>query len=143
MRLWSLHPSYLDPQGLVALWREALLAQKVLRGQTRGYRHHPQLERFKAHSAPVKAIGAYLGAVQAEAARRGYSFDRSKIRYPNARIRLGVTRGQMDYERRWLLSKLKKRDAARFREFRSEARFRPHPVFRVKPGPVAAWEKVQ
>jgi hypothetical protein len=43
MRLWSLHPQYLDPQGLVALWREALLAQAVLRGKTRGYKHHPQL----------------------------------------------------------------------------------------------------
>jgi len=30
MRLWSLHPRYLDAKGLVALWREGLLAQKVL-----------------------------------------------------------------------------------------------------------------
>jgi hypothetical protein len=36
MRLWTLHPKYLDARGLVALWREALLAQKVLRGATRG-----------------------------------------------------------------------------------------------------------
>ena len=27
MRLWTLHPKYLDAAGLVALWREALLAQ--------------------------------------------------------------------------------------------------------------------
>lgn len=32
MRLWSLHPSYLDAVGLVALWREGLLARKVLQG---------------------------------------------------------------------------------------------------------------
>jgi len=31
MRLWTIHPKYLDRQGLLALWREALLAQKVLR----------------------------------------------------------------------------------------------------------------
>ena len=37
MRLWTLHPKYLDPQGLVALWREALLARAVLQGKTRGY----------------------------------------------------------------------------------------------------------
>lgn len=43
MRLWSLHPSLLDRAALIAGWREALLAQKVLRGQTTGYRHHPQL----------------------------------------------------------------------------------------------------
>lgn len=43
MRLWSLHPQYLDAKGLVALWREGLLAQAVLAGQTRGYKRHPQL----------------------------------------------------------------------------------------------------
>jgi hypothetical protein len=46
MRLWSVHPRYLDRQGLTAAWREALLAQKVLTGTTRGYRNHPQLVRF-------------------------------------------------------------------------------------------------
>jgi hypothetical protein len=29
-RIWSLHPKYLDARGLVALWREGLLAQAVL-----------------------------------------------------------------------------------------------------------------
>jgi hypothetical protein len=33
MRLWSLHPEYLDANGLVALWREALLAQAFLQGK--------------------------------------------------------------------------------------------------------------
>ena len=67
MRLWSLHPGYLDSQGLVALWREALLAQKVLAGKTRGYKNHPQLERFKAHPHPPQAIAAYLVSVWEEA----------------------------------------------------------------------------
>jgi hypothetical protein len=31
MRIWSLHPKYLDSKGLVALWRESLLAKNVLR----------------------------------------------------------------------------------------------------------------
>ena len=47
MRLWSVHPKYLDSKGLVALWREALLAKQVLEGGTKGYRNHPQLDRFK------------------------------------------------------------------------------------------------
>jgi hypothetical protein len=64
MRLWTLHPKYLDAQGLVALWREGLLAQKVLRGRTRGYRHHPQLARFRAQADPVASIARYLRAVQ-------------------------------------------------------------------------------
>src|SRR5579862_5032823 len=79
MRLWTLHPKYLDAKGLVALWREALLAQKVLRGKTKGYRHHPQLARFKAHENPVVALAAYLREVHKEAKRRGYAFDGSKI----------------------------------------------------------------
>ena len=43
MRLWSLHPKYLDKLGLLGLWRESLLAQKVLLGKTKGYKNHPQL----------------------------------------------------------------------------------------------------
>ena len=69
MRLWSLHPRYLDAKGLVALWREALLAQKVLHGNTKGYRNHPQLTRFKQQQNPLAAIAAYLREVQREAPR--------------------------------------------------------------------------
>src|SRR5690606_10288867 len=79
MRLWSIHPKYLDAKGLVALWREALLARAVLRGRTRGYRHHPQLDRFRSHASPRSAINAYLAAVHAEASARGYAFDRAKV----------------------------------------------------------------
>jgi hypothetical protein len=87
MRLWSLHPRYLDPQGLVALWREALLARAVLRDETRGYAHHPQLERFKMHSTPRLAINAYLATIHSEATSRGYRFDRTKVG-PAGRSRL-------------------------------------------------------
>jgi hypothetical protein len=79
MRLWTLHPRYLDTQGLVALWREALLAKAVLDGRTRGYRHHPQLTRFRAHPASRAAINAYLAAIHAESEARGYAFDRGKV----------------------------------------------------------------
>jgi hypothetical protein len=91
MRLWSLHPKYLDPQGLVALWRESLLAQTVLRNETRGYKNHPQLDRFKHHAAPLAAISHYLKAVQKEAEARGYSFDKSKIK-PAKKAALDFTR---------------------------------------------------
>ncbi len=40
MRLWSLHPKYLDVKGLVRAWREGLLARKALGGETKGYRNH-------------------------------------------------------------------------------------------------------
>src|SRR5581483_1871331 len=98
MRLWTLHPKYLDAKGLVALWREALLAQKVLRGKTKGYRHHPQLIRFQEHANPVAALAAFLKAVHEEATRRGYEFDGSKIaRHPKT-IVLEETNGQLLYE---------------------------------------------
>ncbi len=110
MRLWSLHPSLLDQKGLVALWREALLAQKVLQGRTKGYRHHPQLYRFLRCRTPLSTISAYLRAVQEEASRRGYSFDSSKIAGKRRPRLLSVTQGQLDFELRHLKAKLRHRD---------------------------------
>src|SRR5262245_19449975 len=118
MRLWSLHPRYLDPQGLVALWREALLARAVLRGLTKGYRHHPQLQRFQSHAMPRQAISAYLAVVHAEATARGYSFDRSKVGPGRAVTPLVVTQGQLEYEWRHLRRKLAVRNPAVHRKWR-------------------------
>src|SRR5262245_42918183 len=98
MRLWSLHPRHLDARGLVALWREGLLAQAVLRGLTRGYRHHPQLSRFRGSRAPVAAVARYLHAVCDEADRRGYRFDRRKLGRRVSGARIAVTSGQLAYE---------------------------------------------
>ncbi len=141
MRLWSLHPRYLDPQGLVALWREALLAQAVLRGRTKGYRHHPQLTRFRAHAAPRSAINAYLAEVHAEATRRGYSFDRSKIGRVRSIARMPVTNGQVAYEWRHLMRKLARRSRKLGRQWRGTKRPEIHRVFRQVRGPVESWEK--
>lgn len=142
MRLWSLHPKYLDAKGIVALWREALLAQAVLRGETRGYRHHPQLDRFRAAASPVKSIAAYLRAVQAEAERRGYRFDARKIGRGGSVARIAATRGQIDYEWKHLRAKLRARDPARLAALKSVKRPAPHPLFRVVAGGVADWEVV-
>src|SRR5580700_7445458 len=98
MRLWSLHPSLLDQKGLVALWREALLAQKVLQGKTKGYRFHPQLARFQQERTPLTTISAYLWAIHDEASQRGYSFDVSKITKKRRPRSLIVTQGQLDFE---------------------------------------------
>jgi len=140
MRLWTLHPKYLDTRGLVALWREALLAQAVLRGRTRGYRHHPQLKRFRETSSPVRAIAAYLRAVQAEAVRRGYRFDVSKIARTEKVARISASRGQLDYEWQHLATKLKRRAPAWRRQFEKNTRPDAHPLFRIVPGGVADWE---
>src|SRR5215469_17382670 len=98
MRLWTIHPKYLDPKGLVALWREALLAQKVLQGRTRGYQHHPQLFRFRAVRNPEGALARYLLVVYEESVRRGYHFDRGKIGPKRFRGRITETKGQLTYE---------------------------------------------
>lgn len=140
MRLWSLHPKFLDAKGIVALWRESLLAQKVLQGRTKGYKHHPQLIRFRAHPNPVGSIGAYLLGIYEEAAKRAYNFDKSKIHHPSRRSRLFVTRGQMQYELRHLKRKLKVRDKAAYRRLKTGGRIVSHPIFKVVDGKVEKWE---
>jgi hypothetical protein len=141
MRLWSLHPEHLDARGLVALWREGLLAQAVLRGRTRGYQHHPQLDRFRATGTPVSAIAAYLRVVAAEATRRGYRFDRSKL----ARVRSGatipVTRGQLDFEWTHLRTKVRARDPRWWKALRVVERPTAHPQFRARRGGLEPWER--
>jgi hypothetical protein len=143
MRLWTIHPKHLDAKGLVALWREALLAQKVLQGRTRGYRHHPQLLRFQALRNPAGALASYLAAVHAESARRGYQFDCSKIGKKRFRGRITETKGQLLYEWKHLKRKLSVRDPGRHRASRSVPMPEHHPLFRLIEGKVRAWEKQQ
>lgn len=142
MRLWSLHPQYLDSKGLVALWREALLAQKVLLGQTKGYGNHPQLDRFKRQPDPVASIAAYLREVQREAERRGYHFDAGKIAHNGDVRRIAVTDGQLDYELTHLKAKLGQRDAAACERLLEVKRPQPHPLFETVAGGIEPWEVV-
>jgi hypothetical protein len=143
MRLWTLHPKYLDAKGLVALWREALLAQKVLLGRTRGYKHHPQLFRFARTNNPPAVMATYLRAVREEAGRRGYRFDASKIGRQRFGGKLKERRGQILYEWWHLKRKLERRDPKRLREFTAVRTPVPHPLFRIVPGQVRGWEKVK
>jgi hypothetical protein len=143
MRLWTIHPRYLDAWGLVAVWREALLAQKVLAGGTRGYTRHPQLARFRAQPKPLHAIATFLREIAAEGDRRGYRFDATKIpRFKPAEPIL-ETGGQLLCEWGHLLSKLRARSPLRYREVRRIVRPRAHPLFRIVPGGVREWEKRQ
>jgi hypothetical protein len=141
MRLWSLHPKYLDPQGLVALWREALLAQAVLRGETKGYRSHPQLDRFRENRAPLSSISLYLKAIHDEAETRGYAFDKNKIRPVRKRVTLSVTSGQIEYEWLHLMEKLLVRNPALHRKYKDISVPETHPLFKVRTGGVEPWER--
>jgi hypothetical protein len=143
MRLWTLHPKYLDARGLVAAWREALLAQAVLRGRTTGFQRHPQLVRFRESRSPIGSVGWYLVALQAEATRRGYRFDRSRIARPGQRVKLRATVGQLEYEWQHLKAKLAVRDRVWLARLRDVPRPTAHPVFRIVPGAVEAWEVVR
>ena len=142
MRLWNLHPSYLDVKGLVALWREGLLAKAVLNGQTRGYKNHPQLQRFKANPDPKAAINAYLWEVYQEAERRGYRFNISKLERVYDCAKIPVTDGQLQYEWAHLQNKLLNREKKRYQKNASIVEFKPHPNMKVVPGGIEPWERI-
>ena len=125
----------------MALWREALLARAVLQGRTRGYRHHPQLERFRAHATPRAAICAYLAAVHDESMTRGYAFERSKTGPRRPVATMPVTEGQLAYEWEHLLGKLRARSPALYRRVRTIRQPDCHPLLRRCAGEAEPWER--
>ena len=136
MRLWSLHPSSLDQKALSACWREGLLAQKVLQGLTKGYKNHPQLNRFRQMPEPLTALCTYLHAVVDEAEKRGYKFNRDLIVVAPESCPMTVTSGQIEYECDWLRTKVERRQP----NWLPKLKTRPHPMFQVVPGPIENWE---
>jgi hypothetical protein len=142
VRLWRLHPQYLDAKGLTALWREGLLARAVLTGQTKDYAHHPQLEQFQKSLTPAAAIDCYLWAVHDEALRRNYSFDKNKLGQWIDCIQLSVTTGQLQYELEHLKVKLRQRAEAFYEKIKTVRSPDPHPLFRAAVGGIEPWERV-
>lgn len=142
MRLWSIHPKYLDSKGLVALWREALLAKKVLEGKTIGYRNHPQLERFRKSNNPLFSINHYLEEILIEATKRGYNFDSSKINKQKNKTLIPVTQGQLLHELEHLRNKLEIRDKNKLKEIKSIKDPETHSLFEVISGKKESWEKI-
>jgi DUF4097 and DUF4098 domain-containing protein YvlB len=140
MRIWSLHPKYLDAKGLVALWRETLLAKNVLDGKTVGYKNHPQLNRFKQEKKPVEAINHYLSEIYLESVNRNYNFDIQKINWHFKKSKLIVTTGQLNYEVKHLLVKLKTRDVNKYQELSTKLTFDIHPLFKLVDGDIESWE---
>lgn len=144
MRLWSIHPSLLDQKGLVALWREALLARKVLLGKTKGYKHHPQLDRFRSYKEPIILLDTYLRHIFSAAYDRGYKFDRFKFGHATLGEEVvTVTRDQLRYE--WMLfrDKIKTRDKELFEKYSSVLEPSCNPVFEVIEGKIEPWEKIK
>ena len=140
MRLWSVHPKYLDTKGLGALWRESLLAKSVLEGKTESYKNHPQLHRFKKLSNPVDAINQYLLGVHEESARRGYNYNKNLMDTRFKKIRIPLTTGQLNYERTHLLKKLKIRDKEKYKQTKMIKVWEVHPMFKIIDGDIEDWE---
>jgi len=146
MRLWSFDPKYLDSIGLVALWRESLLAKKVLQGKTKGYVNHPQLKRFKDSNNAIQGINFYLFQVLNEAIERGYRFDKKKIDFKKVEKYekdIKVSNGQLKYEFNYFLKKMIKRDYKRYLLFKNEEKIEINKTFKKVKGKIANWEKTK
>ncbi|MDO5581206.1 MAG: pyrimidine dimer DNA glycosylase/endonuclease V [Planctomycetia bacterium] len=137
MRLWTLHPKYLDRQGFLAVWREGLLAKHVLEQWTVdpekriAYGNHPQLDRFKITDDPVAAISLYLAGIFAESQRRKYSFDRNKFDIPDVKIIIPTITAEIEFERNHLLQKLIKRDPQAADRLRTDSVLQLHSLFAI------------
>jgi len=142
MRLWTIHPKYLDSKGLVALWREALLAQKVLKNETKGYRKHPQLIRFQNTENPMGVIGNYLEEIYKESMKRGYHFTKSKINRNRSTSKIKIQKGQLIYELYHLKKKLKNRDLNAYQSIITTKHPDPNPIFEVIDGGIESWEDI-
>lgn len=144
MRIWTLHPKFLDVKGLVALWREGLLAKAVLEGKTKGYLNHPQLIRFRAHDEPVAAICEYLRAVHDEAKKRSYRFDATKLPPEPQRVdQIEESNGQLNYEWQHLLRKLEVREPETYQSLiANNIKPEAHPAFTMNDGEIREWERV-
>jgi len=142
MRLWSLHPKYLDSKGLVALWREALLAQKVLEGETKGYKNHPQLKRFKEYSDSLEAIGCFLVYIFEEGKKRGYNFNKEKIKnFNSCKEIIEVNNKQITYEFEHLKNKLLIRDSKKYEQLINiKEKIAVNPIFKMIKGYIEDWE---
>ena len=142
MRLWSLHPQYLDSAGLNASWREGLLAKNVLLGNTKGYTNHPQLIRFKNTQDPSLYIDAFLTEIYKEAVRRNFSYSKEKIRIIEGIPPIFVTKGQLEYEFEHLRRKLQKRSPELLEKLPILTDLKSHSLFKTIEGGIEKWEVV-
>jgi hypothetical protein len=114
-----------------------------LAGATKGYRHHPQLDRFRQSGHPSRAIASYLWSVADEAKERGYVFDVSKIAMRRGTVTIPVTNGQLAYEFTHLKQKLRQRDPKRLQLVSKRESLKVNSMFKAVDGPIAPWERTR
>ena len=117
----------------------------MLTGLTKGYKNHPQLDRFYAHENALEAVNAYLAGVYKEACARGYKFDAAKVGEFDERnlAKIAVSRGQIEYEFAFLQEKLKSRDIKAYERNLSVKNIEIASIFREVDGGIEPWEKVK
>jgi hypothetical protein len=133
----------MDTKGLLALWRESLLAKHVLEGKTKGYKHHPQLQRFLASKDAIMSINHYLSFIYSEAVERGYNFDKEKIDWNFDNSKIKVTKGQIEFEKNHFLMKLLNRDIIKYNTIKKLEKLEIHPMFECIEGEIEAWEIIK
>jgi len=122
------------------------LAKKVLEGQTKGYKNHSQLERFKNTHDPISYINYYLSGVFDQASMRKYKYDESKIDSFEVTEGISVNHKQVIYEFNFLQDKLFSRDIKQWKineSYRESGYIILHPLFYIKLGEIESWEKVK
>lgn len=137
MRLWTIHPEYLDNKQLSTLWRDTLLAKNVLSGLTKHHKSDSQLNRFQNHPIPRKAINFYLSIIWEESQNRNMPFDESKFSKTSLKEKefIEVNTGQVSFEFKRLKQE-QKNDIIQI-----PAKIKIHPLFKSVNGPVEVWEK--
>jgi hypothetical protein len=157
VRLWSIHPEYLDRMGLLGLWREALLAQQVLHGETENYKNHSHMQRFYAlpKEDAMQYMSDYLFFVWQEGKLRGYKLNVNHIKDPrnggslsgSPRKLFTVSSGQLALEYQILCMRTRNRDHKHFLgledKYPSHRMWvpKPNPVFTLIHGRKEEWEK--
>lgn len=143
MRIWSIHPKYLDNIGLIACWRETLLTKHVLLGLTKGYKNHSQLLRFKNSSSPIDYINFYLNELYIESQNRNYNFNKNKIgKFKNNLEKINITNKQIEYEFNHLILKLKIRSKEKYEEIKNIKNIEANNLFNIINGEIESWEKI-
>ncbi|OQB09054.1 MAG: hypothetical protein BWY21_00959 [Parcubacteria group bacterium ADurb.Bin216] len=107
MRLWSIHPVYLDDIGLSRCYYEGIGGLKTMLGMQR----HPQLNRFKQSKDPVNNLKYYLIHVYTESVFREKDYKHFELledlclkSYKPDYI--PVSNKQLEFEIRWLVGKM-------------------------------------
>jgi hypothetical protein len=157
MRLWSIHPKYYDDSALARCIGEGLGGLRALCGLQKMHRNHPQLERFKKAAFCKHVLAEYIYCCHSESLVRekAYNFD-FDVMYDYLEgavegVNLPVTTGQIQYECKLLLAKMRSRSkGGKNRQYiellrndinRNQVEL--HPLFYAVPGPVESWEKVK